>query len=196
MHSDGGSDTQPPKASSTKLPVKLESPSEALILLRKQVLVEKLMKEKVPTPHEGDPASGVRKTVKVGPSSILSRVKEFIPMIKTENEKLRLQVEENPSAVSIENNDEAKSSTEPMVEVNLAFISQQEMEDDSDDSSDSIVDDRSGHDQVSSRRRTHEKYDNEGACDESPSSRKKDAEEKKLVKLIEEIDKDKKNQES
>jgi len=130
-------------------------PSEELKLIRKQILVEKLMrseggqKKKVPVvevdndtkthlepiaipPANAKPPSF--KTRKFESSSVLSRVKEFLPLMKTENTKLLQRMKQDPNVSSIEvdlKEDETDSNGGPLIEMNLALFH------DSDDSSNS-----------------------------------------------------------
>lgn len=150
MHSENGkndppnaSHPSPPEAAPTTKENKLESPSEQLILLRKQMLIEKLLKKKSTPITSSDSAAAeagpVRKTLKMGPSSVLSRVKDFLPVMKTENEKLLLQAVDNPGSVCLEVDvDDDKVGDDlgqPMVELNLALMPQEDNEE-TDSSSD------------------------------------------------------------
>jgi hypothetical protein len=112
---------------------KLETASGELTLLRKQLLIEKLMKEgrihsvgpKIPGGNSGPSHSSnpIQPLKNMPPPAILSRVKDFLPKMKVANDVLAQKTAADPSySVSIEDDD--KSDT--LVEFDLALMLENE----------------------------------------------------------------------
>jgi hypothetical protein len=155
---------------------KLEAASAELQLLRKQVMVERLMKGKS---SEKDRQQAQLTSEPVTASPILNRIRDFLPLMKVENERLLQQAEADPASVSIEVEEDSSEKTgKPLVEMNLALFPQEEGGD-------------SGSDDASDSDSSHTNSD-DADDDEAPdSSQKKTQNRKKRSKrqrLVEEID--------
>lgn len=72
-------------------------------------------------------------TKRFKPSSTLSKVRDFLPMLKQSTDKLLEEHRENPDQVNIENVDEENEH----IEMNLALVAQSDSDSESDDKEDS-----------------------------------------------------------
>lgn len=102
-------------------------------------------------------------TKKLKASEALSRVKDFLPLLKQSTDKLLVDYKENPDEVNIENVDDEDEH----IEMNLALVSE-----DSDDSDDDDEDEEDEEDESSDEDESEEETSEEGEGDDDTVTKK------------------------